>query len=317
MVDGEPTDGMFYGSNATFGVGAEIGNDNFVVLRGADLATTVTALKEDTEYHLAVFEYNVNSRNTIINYLPMPQHYFFRTKKSQHIANVGDITWTGEQLPPIAVESSAGLPVVLEVIEGNVTVTENLISIQGPGPVVITAVQGGNDDYEVSEAFLEFCVNPQVPVITVEIDHDPFKVTLYSSSETNNQWMVNGSSIQGETGASYEPEANGVFHLKVDYSGCFTLSEPTDFLYTSIEDNLSKSVRTYPNPAQSSLIIQSDHPVTSVILMDPRGHVVYATTTNIGLTHEVDVSHLPAAVYILNIKTGYGILRKKMIVSRL
>lgn len=316
VVDAEPADGLFYGSNAAFGVGAEIANDNFVVLRGEDLATTVTGLKEDTDYHLAVFEYNVNGRNTIINYFPMPLHYSFRTKKSQHIANLDDITLTDEQLAPMAVESSAGLPVVLEVIEGNVMVSENLISIQGPGPVVIRAVQEGNSEYDAaSEAFLEFCVNPPVPVITVEIDHDPFKVTLHSSSVTNNQWMVNGSYIQDETGTSYEPEINGVFHLKVDYNGCFALSEPTDFLYTSIEANFLKNVRTYPNPVRSSLIIQSDHPVKSVTLVDPRGNVVYSKTTNLGLNHEVDVRHLPAAVYILKVETDYGTLSNKLLVS--
>jgi hypothetical protein len=152
-----------------------------------------------------------------------------------------------------------------------------------------------------------------VPVITVEINYDPFKLKLISNSATNNEWLFNGSTVENETGPTYEPKANGIFQLKVDYEGCFTLSEPTDFLYTATNENLSNNIKAYPNPVSSFLTVETHVTVRSVKLLDQLGNVVYSASTALQPSYAIDTKRLPPAVYILQVETIHGKVTKKVI----
>ena len=56
-VSGSPTDGTEHAASQTFGSGALIGTDNYVVYRGPANSVTVNGLTAETAYHVAVFEY--------------------------------------------------------------------------------------------------------------------------------------------------------------------------------------------------------------------------------------------------------------------
>lgn len=57
-VDAQPTDGVGYTANTTFGSGDELGSGNFVVYEGTGNSFAVSGLNQNTRYHFSVYEYN-------------------------------------------------------------------------------------------------------------------------------------------------------------------------------------------------------------------------------------------------------------------
>lgn len=69
MVDALPMDGFTYLADNTLGNGSLLGANNFVVYDGADSSVTIKGLKQNTMYHVSVFEYNQSPNkyyNTVI-----------------------------------------------------------------------------------------------------------------------------------------------------------------------------------------------------------------------------------------------------------
>ena len=68
-VVGTPTDQVGYTANATFGSGATIATNEFVVYNGTGSSASVNGLNVNTIYYVAVFEYNGTAQNCEENYL--------------------------------------------------------------------------------------------------------------------------------------------------------------------------------------------------------------------------------------------------------
>ena len=66
-INNFPIDSMVYIANSTFGSGTKIGNDIYVVYNGSGSTTWVSGLQNNTNYYLAVIEYN--GLNHTANYL--------------------------------------------------------------------------------------------------------------------------------------------------------------------------------------------------------------------------------------------------------
>lgn len=75
---------------------------------------------------------------------------------------------------------------------------------------------------------------------------------------------------------------------------------------TSSIESSSKEVKVYPNPATDQLFIQGE--VSEVTLLDLYGQVVLETSSN-----QIDISTLPAGVYVLEAQTTAGIFSKRLI----
>jgi len=65
-VNTEPSDGQSYLANGNFGLGDEIGTDNFVVYNGTENYANITELNQGTTYYFSVYEYN-SSENCYLN----------------------------------------------------------------------------------------------------------------------------------------------------------------------------------------------------------------------------------------------------------
>lgn len=102
-----------------------------------------------------------------------------------------DVTIKTDSLS-IDLESSSRLPVSLTVKEGQVTVIENIVLIEGTGNIVLEASQSGNDNYKAAEPVtISFKVlKESQEIIFPEItdkrygDED-FTLTAYSSADLN------------------------------------------------------------------------------------------------------------------------------------
>lgn len=126
----------------------------------------------------------------------------------------------------LAASSTSNLTVNYEIIEGNVTLSGDELTLNGAGPVIIRAVQSGNESYFLDSEVREFCVNPVVPTISRQDD------VLTSSADQGNIWLLNGNIIENETGKTYEVTTQGYYSVMLDEGGCMAVS---DELFVKLE----------------------------------------------------------------------------------
>ncbi|MBI1769373.1 MAG: T9SS type A sorting domain-containing protein [Bacteroidetes bacterium] len=81
-------------------------------------------------------------------------------------------------------------------------------------------------------------------------------------------------------------------------------------IVTTIKDELPTEVSTYPNPTQGQLYIESDNRVENIYVRTITGSVLNPNRID---ENTWDVSFLSPGLYIIEIKTGSGITRKKII----
>lgn len=304
-----PEDDAFYSSNSQFGQGANIGNSNFVVMRGDQTEITITGLLPSTDYVASLFEYREDLVRMINNYLTAPYPTVaFKTKNNQTIS-FSPIDSKIEGDPPFQLigQASSELPVAFSSSSTNIALTLGQVTILGPGPVNIVASQGGNEDYmPAPDVSRTFCVNPEQPVIT--ITESGTQTILTSSSGSNNQWLLNGQPIPGAINASYIVESSGTYTVKVDYGGCSATSMPD--IVTGLEEEVMKAVVS-PNPASNTLVLHGIE-VREVTLASTQGEQFHLPAEAQSRESRVDVSHLSAGLYLLS--TGNRVYAKVLII---
>ncbi|MDH2207037.1 MULTISPECIES: T9SS type A sorting domain-containing protein [Empedobacter] len=79
-----------------------------------------------------------------------------------------------------------------------------------------------------------------------------------------------------------------------------------------MSDINSKDLKIYPNPVKNILSIDSKSMVKNVRIINMAGQEVYNKQLN-KMNPQVNVSHLPKGVYIINIETTEGIVTQKII----
>jgi hypothetical protein len=270
-------------------------------MRGDQTEVTITGLQPGTDYVANVFEYHEDLVKMINNYLTAPYPTIaFKTKNNQTIS-FSPIGSKIEGSPPfqLVAQASSGLPVDFSSSNMNIILTSGQVSIEGPGPVTITASQGGNEDYMPAPvASQTFCVNPIQPVIT--ITESGTQTILTSSSNSNNQWLLNGQPISGAINESYVVESSGTYTVKVDYGGCSATSTPD--IITGIEEEIMKTVVS-PNPASNILTLHGIE-VHVVTLASTQGKQFQLQAEAQSGESRVDVSHLSAGLYLLSTRNG-------------
>jgi hypothetical protein len=74
------------------------------------------------------------------------------------------------------------------------------------------------------------------------------------------------------------------------------------------------SVTVYPNPASDKLIITSSEIISEVIIKNAIGETLLSLNANGNLTQTLNIAHLPAAAYFIDIKTKSGNTTKKFFI---
>ncbi len=297
----EPVDNKFYLGSPIMDHGFDLGSENYILLAGEDTTVVVTGLKAATQYHYLLFEGDQNEKKTIVDYLTSTYASgSFFTKQQQIITfTVGD-KMSGDDDFTLNATSSAGLPVTYELISGDVTLVDNVVSIHGPGPVTIKASQAGNDDFNEASAEATFCINPVKPVVTVT------SVTLTSSSIANNTWYLDNEVIEGQTEQTFTPEVDGTYMVRVTFETCFSESDPIDFYLTGFGE-ISTGISISPNPATKKLFIKIDaaevHTVQPSVI-DITGRVQYIEVSARPGGLELNIENLTAGLYFLKVHSG-------------
>jgi hypothetical protein len=143
-------------------------------------------------------------------------------------------------------------------------------------------------------------VTVAAPTITRDADGE-----LVSSDTVGNQWMLNGTAIQGATNVRYRPDHTGSYTVKAVVLGCPTdPSMPYDFIGKGILDlGGGQFVNLYPNPVKNGLTVYwviSGNPQLDVVISDLQGRQM-KTVVNVTSGSVIDLSGLPKGTYNVKI----------------
>jgi len=75
------------------------------------------------------------------------------------------------------------------------------------------------------------------------------------------------------------------------------------------------TISTYPNPSKEVLYIETNSPITSVVLYSTEGKLIYQSAGNQSNTDQVDVSSFDSGNYFLGVTTSMGKSYQKIIIQ--
>lgn len=83
---------------------------------------------------------------------------------------------------------------------------------------------------------------------------------------------------------------------------------------SSVTDALEESLKVFPNPAYTEIAvdIQGEHNLSNWLLTDLQGKKVKVGSS---IQRKIDISQLSSGIYILTLKTDYGLISKKVTIS--
>jgi|GEM_PF-2508553 len=147
-----------------------------------------------------------------------------------------------------------------------------------------------------------------IPQPTISANNsDPSQPVLMSSSNTGNQWFMDGAVIAGSTGASYTVTGEGTYAVQVTLQGCVSaMSEGYEYVLTGLESGRSNSLTIYPNPATDELSVNTrgfaNGGKVTIVITDFLGRTVYTGTSGTASEVKVNVRGLRQGKYILLVR---------------
>jgi len=182
------------------------------------------------------------------------------------------------------------------------------------------AVIGTCDGTSVSQTntnLLSVTNLPATPTVTIN------GAQLVSSSATGNQWLRNGTVVNGATSQTYTPIQNGNYTVRVSANGCFSLSGAVIVNFVGIDYLVTTNVQVFPNPATDELFIQAGfektEPILECTLFDLSGKMVMSkifTQVLSTQTLSLSTSNLSAGLYQLILQTNSGRITRKVAIAR-
>jgi hypothetical protein len=217
--------------------------------------------------------------------------------------------------------SSSGLPVSFVVEHGNAYLQDSSLQINGAGLVSVTAIQGGNVDYLPADPLKQsFCVTPLKPAIRAA--YQGGQPILVSSSETGNQWFINGQPIKNTNNDTLYIEETGTYMLQVETDQCFSeFSDELSIQNTGLAINGKGNIIVYPNPSEGritfSLPLQLEGGLLKISLLDVSGRYIlsFVDLPQFMGKASIDLSYLEPGLYtyLLSNTKGEHLLRGQII----
>lgn len=307
-VTGVPVDKKFYTANSVMDSGTDLGAGNYVVFAGDGTSVTVTNLKVKTTYYYSLYE--SNRTDFRIDYLASQSVTgSFETdsihppKVSQTISFEVPTKTAGDPDFILDGEASSGLPLTYQVLGGEVTISGDTVTIDNPGYAIIRASQPGNAEFEPAFLDVEFCINPEKPIITPGTDNGQnFVIISNTEFDDASNWYLDGASIEDVYTKEIVPAAEGTYITTTTVGRCTSdFSDP--FTYVGLNEN-SSVITIYPSPAKGQLFVTMDDVGIQPTVMDITGRTYRLETFIHPGSVELNVAHLATGLYILKIHNG-------------
>ena len=171
-------------------------------------------------------------------------------------------------------------------------------------------------------------VNGCDSVVTVDlliIDLDNTTYLSGSSIYTNeplatHQWYncLTNSIILGATSSYYTPIANGSYYVVLNYNGCYDTSACVNFTTLGVNNySTFDKIKVVPNPNSGEFMLMSDLSlnesfdliITNILGQQIESHTLHGGKINLQL------KHLSAGVYMINVKTSNKSFTTKLIIE--
>jgi hypothetical protein len=260
------------------------------------LANPVVSPDSSRHYLLTVYDgFNTvsGSDDLIVSSLPSAVISGGDTLCGINATTTLEINLTG--LPPWSFTYSYGST---SVYISGVQTSPYYIIASDPGDYTITAMEDANCSGSSSgTAIVRKYPIPATPEITV------YGYELISSSCCGNQWYMNDAAIPGATGPTYYASVSGRYYVIVTLNSCSSDTSEVVDLVVGISENSAASIVYYPNPAKTSVTIQTTGEKKlplKVTLFSPKGIIIkeYYLKDEANL-FSIDISDLASGLYFL------------------
>lgn len=194
------------------------------------------------------------------------------------------------------------------------------VIIEDIGTATLTVTQPGKyylvaqEDDECYGKSQEVWVT-QVALPDNEVTQEELTLTATATGEDfTYQWMIDCENesyeIPGATNQSFTPLVSGSYAVEVTNAlGCSVVSECYDITVLGIKDIEQNAVALYPNPATTTLFLETPLEVKRVTIINMAGQTVLKSRNS----KEIDVSALPQGYYIITAKTDKGTWKSKFV----
>ena len=234
---------------------------------------------------------------------------------------------TGTFAPALAAGATAG---TFSSTAGlSIDATTGVISLVGSaaGTYTITNTVAASGGCGAVTATTTFTVNPVPATPTITVSGTPATgLTLTSSAATGNQFYLNGIAIAGATGQAYlinSGTRNGSYTVVVTGAGgCASAASAatTVTVTASAPAQATTALKLYPNPTpngQLTLELTGYREAVQLTITNALGQLVQSRTlapAALAQPQALDLSALPAGLYVLQARTASGGVEVRRIV---
>jgi len=127
---------------------------------------------------------------------------------------------------------------------------------------------------------------------------------------TNYQWIncSTGNAIVGETNQSFTPSSNGNYACIIGNGSCSDTSACTAISTIGLIESTLVKCSLYPNPAITTLTVQTDALVEGIEVYTLTGERVLATPSSV-----FSIEHLESGTYLIKLITDQGTVQQRFI----
>ncbi|MEQ9099500.1 MAG: T9SS type A sorting domain-containing protein [Imperialibacter sp.] len=319
-VETTPMDGVFYAHKTSFGLGQKFDDDSYAVYAGADTVIAISGLRPNTNYHLAIYEYASNApEGDFINYFQAePILYEFTTDRihqeisfaNNRFFSLADSSFVAE------ISADSGLPVMLEAVEGPITVDGFVVSFSGAGQASVKASQEGNEAYSPADTVFLVSIDKIYQELVYEeirdhvVNEDPFEINVVATSglpvtlELQEGPLTISGSIASATGEG-PVTIKAIQEGNENYYAADSLfSFEIIGIFTSV-DGTDAEVIVFPNPVEHLMSLRfpsKKYDKGTIYSID--GRRLLETELEHSGDQSLDVSSLTGGVYLLVLTSG-------------
>lgn len=132
--------------------------------------------------------------------------------------------------------------------------------------------------------------------------------TLFSSSNKNNQWVLDGNRITGAIDSFYSVTSNGLYQVIVSNNICESLSDTVSIINLGINSfsETIKNIDIYPNPITSNTIIVENRYSNALLEIYSSGGVLLKQVWLSDNLTQVTLDSIPSGLILFIFKSDKG-----------